>query len=396
MISALAESIPCETETRLRSLRVMHVFGGRVRSGVETSILTLAGGQRQGLGEVVLVPLAEGAFTGEARDLGFTVAPLNKKRRYDVFSIPRLARIIKQHRIDILHSHAVNGSFYACPAGRLAGVRGQVCHFHAPTTESLEDVYRWKLPRVAAYRYHLWLTRWCQRVITVNPALRRDLIRRGAPPEKVVFIPNALDPDDYDHTRAARRALRDELGLPPEVSVVGAVARLSAFKNFPLLLRAAKRLLDAREPVCFVLAGDGPDRPMLEKMAAELGIARDVHFLGWRKDVSRVLSGFDVFVLSSSSEGFGLSMMEAMATGLPIVATDVDGPRVLVEHGETGLLVPSGDAGRMAEAIRSLVHDKDRARRFGQAGRARTERDFTEDRLIESVENVYASILEAH
>jgi hypothetical protein len=148
-----------EHDSSNRPLRVMHVLGGRVRSGVETFLLTLAEVQRREGHEPIFVPLAEGPFTEEARDLGFRIVPLLKRRRLDVLSIPRLARLIRDHKPDVLHSYAVNGAFYACPAGRMLGFPAHVGHFQADTEESLEDVIRWRLPRSLANKYHIWLTR---------------------------------------------------------------------------------------------------------------------------------------------------------------------------------------------------------------------------------------------
>lgn len=382
-----------DAATWLRSARVMHVFGGRIRSGVETFVLKLAEMQRDVLGEVILTPLADGPFAEESRSLGFTVVPLGKKRRFDVFSVPRLARIIKEHRVDIVHSHAINGTFYASPAGRMARVGGHVCHFHAPTVESLEDIWRWKLPRVLAYRYHLRLTRWCDRVVAVNPLLQQDLIRNGVPAGKVRFIPNGIDARQYEWTDADRESIRRELRLSAGATVVGTHARLAAFKNLSMFLDVAARLLVDGQDVFFVIAGDGPQGAMLKQKAARLGITDRVRFIGWRKDIPRVLAAFDIFVLTSTSEGFGLSMVEAMAARKPVVATDVEGPKIIVRHQQTGLRVANRDVGQMVDALRLLIRDEDMARRFGQAGRAVVEREFSIEALTRNVQNVYLSLV---
>ncbi|MEE8450753.1 MAG: glycosyltransferase [Thermoguttaceae bacterium] len=387
---------PVKTESAAnasRPLRVMHVFGGRVRSGVETSILTLAGGQREDGDEVILTPLGNGSFTTEARDLGFTVEPLDKRRRYDLLSIPRLARLIRRRRIDIVHSHAINGAFYACPAGRLAGVRAQVSHFRGDTAATLEDVYRNELPRRMALKYHLWLTRWCRRLITVNPVLRDDLIRDGIPPDKIVFIPNATDADACLGAKEDVDVVRAELELPPEARVVVAIGRLAPVKNLPMLLEAVKRLIEHDRNLRLVLVGDGPDQQMLQEMARRLGISGNVRFTGWRDDTARIIAAADLYALTSTTEGMPNSVMEAMALAVPVVATDVGGMKELVHHEQTGLLVASGDADQLAESIRSLLSDKDRARRLGEAGRTLVRQEFTASALVQRVRQVYLEAL---
>ena len=393
MTISTEQTSDADREALLRPLRVMHVFGGRILSGVETSILTLSAGQRDHVDEVVLVPLAEGSFDVEARRRGFTVDPLNKRCRYDVAQIPKLARMIKRHRIDLVHSHAVNGAFYACPAGRLARVRAQVCHFRAPTAASLEDVYRWNLLRVLADKYHRWLTRWCQRLITVSPALRDELIRDGVPPEKVVYVPNETNLSTYDRSGAAREAIRAEFRMTPDLTVIGTVARLAAFKNIPLLLRAAKPLTEAHDDVRLVIVGDGPDRPALERMARDLGIDQKVYFAGWRNDVARVLSAFDLFALPSRTEGMPNTVMEAMALGKPVVATDVGGVAELVKDEETGLLVPSDDLERFTGALSRMLEDRQFAGRVASAGREFIEKNHNGSTVAGRVLDVYVDLL---
>lgn len=381
---------PCQ-----RPLRVMHVMGGLIRSGVDSIILTLAEGLHQIGGEAVLVPLVKGRITKEARDLGLKVDPLGKKFRYDLSIIPRLARLIKQHRIDILHSWEVNGAFYACLAGRLAGVT-QVNSWQIDPRESLKQIYRSEFFPQIAFRYYLWLMRFCQRVITITPQLHRTLIKGGVSPVKVMYIPNGIDVDAYDLSDNICKTMRAELKLPPDVTVVGTACRLQLIKNIPMLLKTAKRLIDAKEKVRFVIVGDGTERQTLEQMAAELKITEYVKFTGWRTDVPRLMSAFDIFALTSRDEGMPIVALEAMALSKAVVGTDVGAMRECVAHGQTGLLVPSDDVDQMAESLRLLVRDKDRARRLGEAGRARVKREFTKDIMVQRTIDVYSAALESN
>jgi glycosyltransferase involved in cell wall biosynthesis len=371
---------------------VLHVFGGAVRSGVESVVLDQADGLRRRGGEPLLVPLAEGTFSEEARDLGFTVLPLEKRRRYDLFSIPRLAALIRDSRPDIVHSHAVNGAFYACPAALLAGVRHQVSTFHGDTREHLRDVYRNPLPRLLAHRYYLLLARRCQRLIAVSEALRRDLIRDGVPAGKIVCIPNGIDVEAYRGAAGARASVRAGLGVGPRTRLIGTICRLAPVKNLPMLLRAAELLLRSDGELRFVIAGEGPERGSLEKMAADLGIADRVQFTGWRDDVPELLSALDIFAMTSRSEICPVVAQGAMALGVPIVSTAV-GFIPEVEHLEAwGLVVPRDGADAMARAISSLLADDALAHRAGEVGRAFVERHFAREHVLDDLMNLYADL----
>jgi glycosyltransferase involved in cell wall biosynthesis len=157
-------------------------------------------------------------------------------------------------------------------------------------------------------------------------------------------------------------------------------------------LRAFAAARSAVKRAALVLVGDGPERPGLEAIAAELGVADAVRFAGARSDVPRLLRLFDVFALSSQTEGISVALLEAMAAGLPAVATAVGGNPEVVVEGETGRLVPAGDPARLGEALASLLADPDRRQAWGQAGRARVMEKFTLDRMVRDYEAIYESL----
>jgi glycosyltransferase involved in cell wall biosynthesis len=371
----------------------MHVFGGAVRSGVESVVLSLADAVRDAGGSVIMTPLVDGEFTAELRELGYRVEPLGKKRRLDFFSIPRLAGIIRRCRPDIVHCHAVNGAFYACPAGRMAGCRSLVATFHAHTAESLLDAYRWPVLRRLAHRYHVLVSRMCHRLIAVSPQLRRSLVRDGAPAGRLVFIPNGISLQTFDRALLSREASRELLNLPADAQVIGVVCRIAPIKNLPMLLRAAAQLMPEYPRLRVVLAGDGPDRPAVGRLAEELGIADRVHLLGWRADVGRVLPAFDVYALTSHSEGMPVSVLEAMAASSPVVATNVGGVPELIEHGRTGLLVPDNDVPGLTSLLRDLLAAPDWARELGSAGRRHVEQSFDVAVTTQQVIQLYNQLL---
>ena len=374
-------------------IRVMHVIGGQTRSGMETAVLNLADAQRLAGHDVIITPLAGEAFIEEACDLGFTVEPLNKKRRYDFMAILRLLRIIKDLRIDVLHSHAVNGAFYASPAAQMAGVGAHVCTFHADTREALCDAYRREWPRDLAYRYYLWLTRWCRRLITVSKSLRENLIRDGVPADKIEYIPNGVDAAVFEAAASNRDHLRAEFGFPEDTTVIGCACRLAPVKNLSMLLRATELLLHDQLAVQVLVAGYGHERLSLEKLANDLGIAPHVHFVGWRDDVPDILAALDIYTLTSLSESVAICVIEAMAAGRPVVSTDVGGMSEIVKHDKTGLLVESNNVAQLADTICMLIRDRERARRLAKKGQAFVAKNFSKQNVQRKTDVLYQQML---
>ncbi len=367
----------------------MHVFGGHVRSGVETFILALTKRLAERQHEVILTPLATGEFIDEAGAMGFNVKPLEKRGRYDLASIPRLASMIKRYQIDILHSHAVNGAFYAVPAAWLAGLKTHVSHYHVNTAQSLADVYRSRWPRIMAHRYHLRLTRSCMKLITVNPVLKEELLNEGLPADKIQYIPNGIDCDLIRSTHENGRNMRHELNLPENAVILGTACRLAQFKNIPMMLNVVSELVKTDSRVHLVVAGDGPDRNQLQTLTQQSGMADHVHFTGWRSDVHRIIQCFDLFLITSDIEGLPMAGLEAMAMGKAIVGTRVGGMSEIVIDGRTGYLVEPCDANGMINVLKPLIHDRDQRRTLGENARQLVQQSFSIGGMVDRIESVY-------
>ena len=198
--------------------------------------------------------------------------------------------------------------------------------------------------------------------MTVSEAAYRHALGAGVPRDRLRLIRNAVDGERFAPPLGER--------APGAAAVVGFVGRLSPEKHPRLFVRMAARVHEQRPDVRFVLVGDGPLRASLEHEAAELGVADAMDFLGERRDVDAVLRSLDVLVLTSWHEGTPLAVLEAMATGVPVAATDVGGVPELVRHRETGLLFPAGDEGGGAAAVLALLEDGAWRRRLGAAARS--------------------------
>jgi glycosyltransferase involved in cell wall biosynthesis len=284
--------------------------------------------------------------------------PINPWR--DLAGFAELVRLIRRLRPQIVHASSSK-----------AGVLGRLAAFAAGVPVRIFTVHGWAFSArsglaSAAYR---WADHVASRATTMTICVSEHERLRGigagtCRPDRTTVIPNAVD------VAAAPRAMH-ERPLPRLV----AVGRLKAPKDFSTLVRAVAVL----SPESFddvLIVGEGPDRPELERALSFRGLDRRIRLLGERADVPALLADADVFVLSSRSEGLPLSVLEAMAAGLPVVASDVGGVHELVVGGETGLLVRPGDPDELAAALRALLADRELRRRLGDAGRARAEALF--------------------
>jgi glycosyltransferase involved in cell wall biosynthesis len=314
--------------------------------------------------DVALAASGHGPLRDAAEDAGVRFLPLRNLRRpvnplRDLLALFELISLMRRERPDIVHANSSK-----------AGVLGRLAAVAARVPIRIFTVHGWAFKAYsgpASWAY-LWAdrlaSRWTTLTICVAEHERLNgIAARTCRSERTVVIPNAVD------VAAVPRAELD--GGTPRLIAVG---RLKPPKDFATLTRALADLpsgsFDAR------IVGDGPQRLELEADVAQLGLAGAVRLLGERADVPQLLAAADVFVLSSASEGLPLSIEEAMAAGLPVVASAVGGVPEIVVDGETGFLVPPGDSERLAEALRLLLADPGLRRRMGAAARARAETLF--------------------
>lgn len=374
------------------SIRVLHVFGGGVRSGIETHILTLAKGLKGADVELLLAPLNHGIFCDEARPYVSEIILSDKKFRGDLGFVKRLSRRIAKAGVDIVHTHSFDGNFYGSRAARSAGRIQVVNTVHTFEIDAMIDMYKSRLIRSVVCRQNLRLLRAASRLIAVCAPIKENLVDRGIDEAKIKVVPNGLDPADYPIPSSASESARKELGLPDDRPVVGTIGRISRVKNMDVFLRAARRVLDRGIRAKFVIIGDGPLRGQIEGLASELKLDDDVIFTGFQADAHRFLPLMDLFVLCSQTEGLSYTLLEAMAMVRPIVATAVGGNTDIVSDGETGLLVPAGDVESTAGSIIRLLTDGHEAERFGLAGREALETRFHAKTMAEKTLDVYKEL----
>jgi glycosyltransferase involved in cell wall biosynthesis len=314
--------------------------------------------------DVVVAAHGTGPLRDVAQAAGARFVPLRHVRRelgaHDVAGLFELVRLLRRYRPDILHASSSKAGVLGRLAGFLAGVPIRVFTVHgwafAAYSGMAGRVYRWA---------DLLVRPLTTVTICVSEREREaGLLAGTCDPARTVVIPNAVD------VAGARRVG----GVARERPLIVSVGRLKAPKDFLTFLRALGRLRDDSFEVLIV--GDGPDRPRLEQEIAALGLGGRVRLAGERHDVAELLAGADVFVLPSASEGMPVSVLEAMAAGLPVVASRVGGLAEQVVDGETGVLVSPGDADELAGALARLLRDPELRRRLGEAGRVRAEQAF--------------------
>jgi sugar transferase (PEP-CTERM/EpsH1 system associated) len=301
---------------------------------------------------------------------------LGRRQGNDPGLVLRLVRLLRRERPHILHTHGWATLVEGLVGARLAGVPVVIHGEHG--TLDLRPVNR---------RVQRWAWGRTTQVMAVSSRLAERMERQiGFPASRIRVIRNGVDTVRFSPTM--RDAARRESGFGPADIVLGTAGRLVPVKDQKTLLHAWSLLKQRGVRFVGVIAGKGALKDDLEALASSLGLD-NVRFLGNRPDVERVMAALDVFILSSVSEGLSNTIQEAMASGLPVVATDVGGADELVVPGETGLLVPASDPGAMADALESVVRDEAARLRMGRASRARSEGVFALDGMVRDYTQLY-------
>jgi len=295
----------------------------------------------------------------------------------------RLASYLRSIDAAVVHAHDLYTDLFCSLAGRLARVPVVLASKRWGETSRKHRLTSWIAYRLA------------HRVLANSESVVASLHRvDGIASDRIILVPNFIEEQAFTAPDpAVVQAWRNELVLPAGASVIGTVASLQPIKNHEMLLRAFARVARRRASTFLVLVGDGRSRATLEALAGELGIADRVRFAGMRPSRPSMHHLFDVSVLCSRTEGFPNSLVEAMASGKPVVGTDVIGIRDAVRPGETGRLVPSGDDAALAEALSSILADPGYARRLGDAGRAFARAEFHADRVLGRLQQTYMKLL---
>ncbi|MCS7239117.1 MAG: glycosyltransferase [Thermoguttaceae bacterium] len=332
----------------------------------------------------VCVLTRTGPLEGELRAAGIPVHLVGKRFRADPAAYLRLRRLVRTLRPTIVHTWLFAGNSY----GRLAAWQAKVPVVIA--SERCVDL--WK----AGWQFALdrLLAKWSDAIVVNSVGVRDFYIARGLPAEKIVVISNAVElpPEAPSSTREEILA---ELGLPQNARLVAVIGRLWPQKRIQDAIWAADLLKVVRKDVHLLVVGDGPQRNQLLRYRDQVEIADHVHFLGHRDDVPRLLPHVDILWSTSAYEGQSNAILEAMAHGRPVIATDIPGTRDLVVSGKTGFLFPVGDRMALARLTERLLEDPELAWRIGSAARQFVAEHFSVRRMVEAFQELYSGLIEA-
>jgi glycosyltransferase involved in cell wall biosynthesis len=364
------------------AIRILHVDSERTWRGGERQVLELMRRQRRAGDDPHLAAPGECAIFLRARDEGVPVHPVSMRGTWDVASALAIAALHRRLRPDVVHWHAARahalGAFASLLAPGPARVLSRRVDF--PVRRTLGSRLLWALPIEA--------------IAAISEGVREALARSGVDPARVRVVPSGIDLAPYDSppSGADRETLRASLGVGRDEVVALQAAALAPHKSQTDLLKAASLARDRAPRLRVWIAGEGALRAALEAEHAALGLGTTVRFLGFREDVARLLAAADFFVVSSYLEGMGTATLDAMASGLAVVATRTGGIPEIVQEGETGILVPARDPKALADAMVRVSADPALRGRLGAAGKTRA-RLFSADRTAEGTRRVYEEAL---
>jgi glycosyltransferase involved in cell wall biosynthesis len=362
--------------------RVLQIIPTLDRGGAEKQLTLLATGLPRDAFDVHVCLLTRlGPLAERLEAAGIPYTCLDKRGKLDPAAWARLERHIRSLRPDLVHTWIFAANAYGRAAALSAGVRCVV-----GGERSVDPWKRWH--ELAIDR---WLARRSAAIITNSSGVRDFYASHGVPADLFRIIPNGIPA--AKPAPQSRGELLAELGLPADAKLIGAVGRLWPQKRMSDLVWSADQLRILREDFHLLIIGEGPLRKRLERYIAQNELEHMVHLLGERADVERLMPHFDVVCLASEYEGMPNVLLEAMAAGVPVVASDIPGNRDVVVDGQTGYLVRVGHVPGFTKRLHELLEDPALAAKLGAAGRERVLQEFSVERMIERHASVYRELL---
>ncbi len=373
-------------------MRVLHVLRATGVAGAERHVLALLAGLRaSGLdAQLALLTARQDPLPGFQAQLQESRVPFHSfamRGHVDLALLQRLRALMRDQRPQIAHTHLFHADLYGALAARLERVPALVSSRHN------DNAFRRRQPWRALNR-QLW--RRVDAGIAISQAVADFVVEvEDAPRDKLRVIHYGLKQTALlnGDRQQLRRKIRREPGLDDALPVIAMACRLVEQKGVSDALQAFAGTRAEFPQARLLIAGDGPLRARLQNEAVQAGLGESVRFLGWREDVPEFLAACDVFLMPSLWEGFGLVLLEAMARGLPVVASRVSAIPEVVVDGETGLLAAAGDIPAIRDALLTLLRDPAMARRMGERGRQRLETCFGEERMVRQTCALYQELL---
>ncbi|MBN2011723.1 glycosyltransferase family 4 protein [candidate division KSB1 bacterium] len=382
-----------------KKFKVLHIITNLPIGGAQDNTLITVEGLNRDRYDVDLISASDGDWFQRANAIpNMRLLVVNELMRkinpvYDLIALIKIFRLMKKGNYDIVHTHSSKPGFLGRIASRLVGGAIVVHTIHGfPFHDFMHPIKRHFFILIERM-----VARLSDKLITVSKLNRQKAIQlRIAKHDKFVNIYSGIRFDKFENISVSRPAKCRELGIDPNSKIVGMVGRLSKQKSPHILINAIPSIIKKFPDTQFVIVGDGELRYDLEKLIKKLGLSERVHLLGYRSDIPELVSIMDIFVLSSSWEGLGRSLTEAMYLGRAVVATRVEGVPEIVHHNKTGLLVPPQDVPAISNAIIDLLSHPEKAARLGERANARVAKDFCAQRMVDDIECLYEKLIEEH
>lgn len=357
-------------------MSLFHIDAGKGwRGGQRQSLYLVKELKRRGQ-PVFFVVQPKSPLHKKAAAAGIPIFPLRIRHEFDLFSVLRLALAMRRKNCLLAHFHDAHSVSIGSAAAALARVPLRIIS------------RRVDFPLKKNVLSRLKYIKNIDVVVAISEGVKKVLEEGGLSPERVEVIPSGIDFSPYEEFSSSPY-LRQEFSFSPEDYLVGMVAHLADHKGHKYLIRASKILKEQAPKIKIIIVGEGPLRIELDKEARDSKVEDIIFFLGFREDIPRILSSLDLFVLSSYLEGLGSSILDAMACGLPVVATRAGGIPEVVVHRKTGLLVPPRNPQALAKAILKLYNDRELASRLGERGYEVVRQKFSVQSMTEKMIQLY-------
>ena len=373
-------------------MRIVYiVFGADIAGGETVCFQIMRAARERGHVVCILVP-EEGGVARVAREEGFEVLILPLQRTFHFQQAMAFRRFLRAWQADLVHTHTVlPGMILARIGAKLAGVP-IICHVHLDHTFNRHFPIRFLQRLMDNFTAH-----FCTAIIAVSEDTQRALLNSGNPADKLCVIPNGVKIAEVAQPPASVD-IYSRFGIPMNSKLIGCVARLAPSKGQRDLLLAGVEICQAEAEATFLFIGadmatGGQYAEELTALAEELKISEQVYFVGFQPDAPQLVETIDVFVLPSYREAMPMSILEAMAAGKPVVATNVNGISEVVVEGITGYLVPPGQPKALAASVLILLRNPDKACEMGLAGRRRIEEHFDVSKLHERIFTLYDRVM---
>lgn len=355
-------------------MNILEIDSENTWRGGQQQILYLTQGLKEKGHNVFLICPLKSALAKRAKEVGIDVIPIKMKGEWDIFSVNKIRKIIEENKI-------------------------QICHLHSSTAHSLGIIATRKIPEcktvltrrvISCVRKNLfssWKYKKLNRIIAISDSVKKALLESGVNPDKIDVVYSGCDWQRFQNINGGY--LFKKLKIENETPRVGIISALTKEKNHLTFVQSARILLEKFGPAQFLIVGEGKEKPKIEKLIKKLNLEKNIKLLGFRNDIPQILSIFNVFVLCSSQEGLGSSILDALASHLPVVATKVGGIPEIIKDGQNGFLVEPQQSTILAEKIAFLLKNKARAKQMAENGFHLVKEKFSVENMVEGTLKVY-------